>query len=133
MNPALFVSWRSGGETNGQWGPIGRLEYVRDRKVYRFRYTNGARTLPGFRPLIGMSYLEEIYDSDELFPVFTSRRAATSIKQRWPEVLAHVDEGTDQNVTGFFSVEHVMRLEAETPVLCDEFTGVAANAGEIGK
>jgi hypothetical protein len=78
MNPALFVSWRSGDETNGHWGPVGRLEYVRDSKIYRFRYTNGARTLPGFRPLIGMTDLDIVYDSDELFPVFTSRLMAKS-------------------------------------------------------
>jgi len=71
MTNKLFVAWRSGGETCGHWGAVGRLEYCED--FYRFVYTRGAKTLPGFRPFPGMEDLEEIYESNELLPLFTNR------------------------------------------------------------
>jgi hypothetical protein len=77
MNPALFVAWRSGDETNVQWRPVGRLEFIQASKVYRFQYTKGAQ-LSGFRPLVGMADLDTIYESDELFPVFANRLLARS-------------------------------------------------------
>jgi HIRAN domain len=73
MNSALFVAWRSGDNANGQWGPVGRLERDSVRNVYRFCYTNGARSLVGFKPLTGMPDLTSIYESEKLFPVFANR------------------------------------------------------------
>lgn len=66
---ALFVAWRSGEEA--EWGPVGRLEF--DGKLYRFCYVRGARTLSGFRPFPGMDDLEQVYESEELFPLFANR------------------------------------------------------------
>jgi hypothetical protein len=66
---ALFVAWRS--DEQAGWGPIGRLEY--DGRQYRFCYVKGARTLPGFRPFPGMENVEEIYESQDLFPLFANR------------------------------------------------------------
>lgn len=68
---ALLVASRSADLTNGGWSPIGRLEF--DHGVYRFLYTKGARTATGFTPFSGMEDLEEIYESNELFPVFANR------------------------------------------------------------
>lgn len=68
---ALLVASRAGGPDNGTWGPIGRLEHADG--VYRFVYTKGAETLPGFRPFHGMDDLNRIYESDDLFPVFKNR------------------------------------------------------------
>ncbi|HEV3025046.1 MAG TPA: HIRAN domain-containing protein [Pirellulales bacterium] len=71
MTAALFVASRGGDANQGAWGPVGRLEYADD--VYRFFYTRGARTLPGFRPFVEMNDMEQVYESDELFPLFANR------------------------------------------------------------
>lgn len=76
MSNAVFVAWRSGGETTGKWGPVGRLERI--PSGYRFVYTQGARTLEGFHPFPGMSNVEAVYESRELFPLFANRLLANS-------------------------------------------------------
>lgn len=68
---ALLVASRSADPSNGGWSPIGRLEF--DHGTYRFVYTKGARTAVGFTPFSGMEDLEQIYESNELFPVFANR------------------------------------------------------------
>ena len=68
---ALLVASRSADPSTGGWSPIGRLEF--DHGTYRFVYTKGARTAAGFTPFSGMEDLGEIYESDELFPVFANR------------------------------------------------------------
>ena len=68
---ALLVASRSADPSTGGWSPIGRLEFKDG--TYRFAYTNGARTAAGFTPFSGMENLEEIYESNELFPVFANR------------------------------------------------------------
>lgn len=76
MSNAVFVAWRSGGETADKWGPVGRLERI--PSGYRFVYTRGARTLEGFHPFPGMSNVEAVYESQELFPLFANRLLAHS-------------------------------------------------------
>jgi hypothetical protein len=66
---SLFVAWRSGEEAG--WGPVGRLEF--DGQRYRFYYVRGAQSLKGFRPFPGMDELNQVYESDELFPLFANR------------------------------------------------------------
>ncbi|WP_164103571.1 HIRAN domain-containing protein [Candidatus Laterigemmans baculatus] len=66
----LYVAWHMK-EPPPVWGPVGRLDF--DGSVYRFRYTRGAQTLPGFQPFDGMPELEQVYESDELFPLFKNR------------------------------------------------------------
>jgi hypothetical protein len=68
---ALLVASRSSEPAKGGWSPIGRLEF--EAGIYRFVYTQGARTACGFAPFSGMERLEEIYESRELFPVFANR------------------------------------------------------------
>ena len=68
---SLLVASRTGSRENGKWGPIGRLEY--DNGIYRFVYTQGAKTLEDFRPFHGMEDYEAIYESNTLFPIFTNR------------------------------------------------------------
>src|SRR5580692_3497341 len=70
MANALLVAWRSGTPERG-WEPVGRLDH--DGGVYRFVYTHGARLLADFHPFSQMENLEEIYKSEELFPVFANR------------------------------------------------------------
>lgn len=76
MSNTLFVAWRSGEPTGGRWGPIGRLE--RGPSGYRFTYTRGAQSLPGFRPFPEMPAFEAVYESEELFPLFANRLLARS-------------------------------------------------------
>ncbi len=76
MNPVLYVAWRSGSSDHGKWGPVGRLEH--GPHGYRFAYTRGARTLPGFPPFTGMPDLEEVYESEQLFPLFANRLLSRS-------------------------------------------------------
>ena len=68
---ALLVASRSADPSKSGWSPIGRLEF--DQATYRFVYTKGARTAVGFTPFSGMEGLEQIYESNELFPVFANR------------------------------------------------------------
>jgi hypothetical protein len=43
-----------------------------DGQLYRFCYTHGAKK-PGFQPFRGMGNLEQVYESEELFPLFANR------------------------------------------------------------
>jgi len=76
MSNAVFVAWRSGGDSTGHWGPVGRLDRI--ASGYRFVYTKGARKLEGFRPFPGLDDLEAVYESEELFPLFANRLLAPS-------------------------------------------------------
>lgn len=67
---SLFVAWRPPMPDQTGWRPVGRLEH--DGDLYRFWYTQGARK-PGFRPFSQMENLEQIYESEELFPLFANR------------------------------------------------------------
>jgi HIRAN domain len=87
MTAALFVAWRGGDANNGSWGPVGRLEY--DDGLYRFYYTQGARTVKGFRPFSQMEDLDQVYESDELFPLFANRL----LSRRRPEYDAYLQWG----------------------------------------
>ncbi|MCL2700995.1 MAG: HIRAN domain-containing protein [Phycisphaerae bacterium] len=73
---SIFVACRGGSDSQGQWSPVGRLDRVPDG--YRFVYTRGARTLPGFSPFPGMDNLDTEYLSDNLFPLFANRLLAKS-------------------------------------------------------
>ncbi len=84
MTASLYVASRSGGDTNGQWAPVGRLD--RTNGQYQFRYTRGAETLENFSPFAGMPDLHEVYTSDELLPLFANRLLARSR----PEYEAHL-------------------------------------------
>lgn len=68
---ALLVASRSADPSKVGWSPIGRLEF--DQGTYRFVYTKGSRAAVGFTPFSGMEDLEQIYESNELFPVFANR------------------------------------------------------------
>lgn len=71
MKTALYVAWRHQAELHQGWGPVGRLEH--EGGIYRFYYTRGAKTLEGFKPFTEMPNFEEVYESNELFPLFANR------------------------------------------------------------
>lgn len=71
---ALFVAWHANQTPSGTgpvWGPIGKLEF--EEGVYRFQYTRGSQSLPGFQPFDGMEDLSLTYESYKLFPLFANR------------------------------------------------------------
>jgi hypothetical protein len=67
---SLFVAWQPSSPDPSGWRPVGRLEH--DGDLYRFCYTAGARK-PGFRPFAQMEHLDQVYESEELFPLFANR------------------------------------------------------------
>lgn len=70
----LFVAWKANENPSGKgpvWGPVGCLEF--ENGIYRFCYTRGALTLPGFQPFDGMEDLNQVYESNRLFPLFANR------------------------------------------------------------
>ncbi len=87
MTQALFVAWRTRDPENPAWGPVGRLEF--DGKFYRYFYTHGARSLPGFEPFPQMGNLDEVYESTELFPLFVNRL----LSKKRPEYEAYLRWG----------------------------------------
>lgn len=104
---ALFVAWRPAAPHEG-WRPVGRLEH--EHGLYRFFYTQGAKK-PGFRPFAQMDQLDQVYESEELFPVFANRLLSESRPEyedflRWggfdaanppdPIVILGVTEGLRQ-------------------------------------
>jgi len=73
----LFLAWQA--PTDHQWLPIGRLTF--GGGCYRFVYLQGAskaERLHGFRPLLSFPSLSEVYESDELFPIFANRLPSRS-------------------------------------------------------
>jgi hypothetical protein len=76
MSNALYVAWRGGSPESGTWSPVGKLEHVDG--LYRFTYTQGARTLDAFSPFPGMTHLDRVYESEELFPLFANRLLSKS-------------------------------------------------------
>jgi len=80
---ALFVACRGGGEHQGVWKPVGRLEFCPEeghpeKGFYRFCYTRGAEQLPDFIPFTGMHDLRAVYESYDLFPLFANRLLSES-------------------------------------------------------
>jgi hypothetical protein len=73
----LFLAWQDG--ITRKWYTIGRLTSQGDK--YRFEYTNGvleAQKETGFEPLRSFPNLYEVYNSDELFPLFSNRLLSRS-------------------------------------------------------
>jgi hypothetical protein len=72
---SLFVAWRPPMPDQTGWRPVGRLAH--DGELYRFCYTEGAKK-PGFRPFAQMEQLDQVYESEELFPLFANRLLSES-------------------------------------------------------
>ena len=71
----LFLAWQDKGRSSA-WFPIGRLDADLERPSYRFRYIGGAKRAEekaGFPLLLEFPFLEEDYQSPELFPLFRNR------------------------------------------------------------
>ncbi len=86
MTSNLFVAWRSGNPSESTWGPVGVLERT-PSGGYRFTYTHGAQSLAGFHAFPGMSRFDEVYESDELFPMFANRLLNQSRPEYRPSLV----------------------------------------------
>jgi hypothetical protein len=68
----LFLAWQA--PVHRKWLPIGRLQF--DGQRFYFVYLRGvqeAREQYGFQPLASFPSLTEVYESDQLFPLFANR------------------------------------------------------------
>lgn len=65
----LFLAWQS--SIDHSWHVIGRLDQTEKR--YRFVYTQGVMSARTFLPLLGLSDINKIYESEQLFPIFANR------------------------------------------------------------
>lgn len=69
---ALYLTWQN--PLTRRWFPIGRLTKSSDG--FRFEYTGGVRDAQAsgeFSPLPSFPKLDESYESEELFPLFSNR------------------------------------------------------------
>lgn len=70
----LYIAWQD--PINHQWFPVGQLTFT--GQVYRFVYTKGAFKSENFLPFGRMTELKAVYESTELFPLFSNRLLSKS-------------------------------------------------------
>jgi hypothetical protein len=90
------VAWHTKHPTP-RWGPVGQVDALSrpdGKTTYRFRYTEGARLVDGFRPFDGMGDLNAVYHSDELFPMLVNRLLPRS-RPEYADFLRWCDFGPD--------------------------------------
>jgi hypothetical protein len=88
-----FLAWRD--PTSRAWFPIGRLDVL--GSAYEFSYVQGARDAKNhgsFEPLPMFPDLEDVYRSDELFPLFANR-APSSGRDDYFEVVEWLNLPSD--------------------------------------
>src|SRR5437667_10297479 len=73
----LFLAWQH--PESRAWYPVGKLTH--DGAEYQFVYTKGAQLANaqvGFQPLRTFPSFGDIYESDQLFPLFSNRLLSRS-------------------------------------------------------
>ncbi|MCY4621221.1 MAG: hypothetical protein OXD34_05215 [bacterium] len=75
-DPSVYVTWR---HPEGPIHPVGLLTRLvsNGSESYRFVYLKGSESLEGFLHLPGLPDLHQVYESEDLFPVFRSRQMST--------------------------------------------------------
>lgn len=81
---SLYIVWQE--PQTQHWLPVGKLTYHRDKKIYQFTYTKGAKKFPYFVPFGRMKNLHKSYFSTELFPLFANRLLCKS-RPEYPAYL----------------------------------------------
>jgi hypothetical protein len=79
----LVVAWQHPVDRSIE--PVGFLSF--DGREYRFSYIRNALSVKGFRPLLGFEDLEQIYNADDLFPLFAQR----AMDPRRPDYQRYVE------------------------------------------
>lgn len=92
--PTLYIAWQD--PENRQFFPVGLLTYEEEQKVYRFVYTRGAEESPSFAPFLPMKELHAVYESEELFPLFTNRILHKK-RPEYPDFLTWLDVPRDHD------------------------------------
>lgn len=90
----LFVARQN--PTDRKWIPVGKLMATGDK--YLFAYTKGATASESFFPLGRMTKLDEVYESNELFPFFANRLVSKN-RPEYNEFLQWLNLENDQNVS----------------------------------
>lgn len=90
----LFLAWQD--SNSRSWFPIGRLTF--DGASYKFVYTQGVKAaqMCDFVPLSSFPYLDKVYTSTQLFPVFSNRLMPRSRPEyssfiQWLNIPEHED------------------------------------------
>jgi hypothetical protein len=68
----LFLTWQD--KESRKWYPVGELQF--NDGVYRFFYLKGAedaKSKANFQPLVSFPDFREVYESSDLFPMFSNR------------------------------------------------------------
>jgi hypothetical protein len=94
----LFLAWQNS-ETR-RWFPIGRLEHDPENHRFLFQYLKGvedAKVQGGFERLPSFPDLNEVYESDELFPLFANRILSQS-RPDYKEFLSWMDLPADRDI-----------------------------------
>ena len=79
----LYVAWQN--PDNRSWFPVGKLTF--DGQVYQFSYTRGAKKSSNFTCFGLMTDFNVVYESVDLFPLFSNRL----IPESRPEYREFVD------------------------------------------
>lgn len=92
MTQTLFLAWQDQVKTKG-WYTVGRLDADSDRKSFQFRYVRGVKKAEdeaGFKALAAFPDLNQVYQSEELFPLFLGRLLSPDRQdfKEWVEQLA---------------------------------------------
>lgn len=91
----LFLTWQH--KESRKWFPIGQLTF--DDEVYRFFYIKGAieaQEAAGFQPLVSFPDFREVYESDELFPMFANRVMPSS-RPEYQQTIEYLSLAEDLN------------------------------------
>lgn len=97
----LFLAWQDtrskdgGSAPSRAWFPIGRLDAEPTDRLYKFGYTHGAlraQKEAGFQPLDAFPKLEQVYKSEELFPLFRNRLISPK-REDYPEYVERLGLG----------------------------------------
>jgi len=92
----LFLTWQD--KESRKWFPVGELSF--DGSVYRFFYLKGAEQAKqeaNFQPMVSFPHFREVYESVELFPIFSNRVMPSSRPdyQQFIEYLAFPETTND--------------------------------------
>lgn len=89
----LYITWQD--PKSRRWLPVGRLSS--HKSIYYFHYTKGAEVSELFKPFGRMKWLDKLYESSELFPIF-SNRLMTKSRPEYKNFLNWMDLKDDEAV-----------------------------------
>ena len=82
----LYLAWQD--PDSREWLTVGKLSF--DQEIFRFVYTKGAKRSKNFIPFGSMRDLHEVYNSQDLFPLFANRLISKK-RQEYQDFLRWLD------------------------------------------